>query len=293
MRQNIKGELFTYAYGEIIAGHVDPIEKKPFYHFLPGSYAYSIATIGCNFKCEFCQNWTISQRSVKNAGPSGHNLSPTDVVAEAIKKDCMSIAYTYTEPTIFFEYAYDISKIAKGKGLSNAFVTNGYMTPEAIDMISPYLDAANVDLKFFKESSYREICGGSLQPVLDSIRNLKESGVWVEITTLLIPGINDSEKELRKITSFIADLDEGIPWHISRFHPDHKMNTVKPTPVETMMAAKQMGDDAGLKYVYLGNVYPSGDTICPGCKTVVDKTPDFIEISKCLKCGTLIKGAWR
>jgi len=185
VRQNLDGELFTHAYGEIIAGHVDPIEKKPFYHFLPGSHSYSIATIGCNFKCEFCQNWTISQQSVKNAGASGHTLSPAEVVSEAIKNDCMSIAYTYTEPTVFFEYALDISKIARGKGLSNAFVTNGYMSPEAIKMISPYLDAANVDLKFFNDSSYRKICGGSLQPVLDSIKNLRKHDIWIEVTTLI------------------------------------------------------------------------------------------------------------
>ncbi len=293
MRQNIEGELFTYAYGEIVAGHVDPIEKKPFYHFLPDSYTYSIATAGCNFKCKFCQNSTISQQSAKKTGASGHALSPADAVAEAIRNDCMSIAYTYTEPTVFFEYAYDISKIARSKGLSNVFVTNGYMTPEAIDTISPYLDAANVDLKFFDDNSYRDICGGRLQPVLDSIRKLKESGIWVEVTTLVIPGLNDSEEELNKIASFLADLDTGIPWHISRFHPDYEMNTVKPTPVETMITAKRIGESMGLKYVYLGNIYPSGDTICSGCKSVVVKTPDFLEMGKCSKCGTVVEGVWR
>ena len=293
MRQNIKGELFTYAYGEIVAGHVDPIEKKPFYHFLPESYAYSIATAGCNFKCKFCQNSTISQQSAKKSGSNGHALSPSDVVAEAIRNDCMSIAYTYTEPTVFFEYAYDISKIARGKGLANVFVTNGYMTPEAIDAISPYLNAANVDLKFFDDNSYRDICAGSLQPVLDSIRKLKESGIWVEVTTLVIPELNDSEEELNKMASFLADLDTGIPWHISRFHPDYEMNTVKPTPVETMITAKRIGERVGLKYVYLGNIYPSGDTICSGCKSVVVKTPDFLEMGKCPKCGTVVEGVWR
>jgi len=293
MRQNVDGELCTFAYGEIVAGNVDPIEKKPFYHFLPGSYAYSIATAGCNFTCGFCQNWAISQRSEKNQKIPGRSFTPSGIVAEAIKSDCMSIAYTYTEPTIFFEYAYDIARIAKKKGLSNVFVTNGYMTEEATNMILPHLDASNVDLKFFSDKSYRSVCRGSLQPVLDHIRMLKEAGVWVEVTTLIVPGMNDSKAELKGIAGFLAGLDVNIPWHLSRFHPDHRITYIAPTPVETMLLGKEIGLEEGLRYVYLGNVQPSGDTVCPGCRTKVVRTPDFLETGRCLMCGSEIAGVWK
>ena len=301
MRQNIKGELFTHAYGNVIANHVDPIEKKPLYHFLPGTEAYSIATIGCNFRCPFCQNWTISQVSAKNHDPAGYELKPPEVVQEAVKNGCQSISYTYTEPTVFFEYAYDTARLAKEKGLNNTFVTNGYMTKEAIELIRPYLDAANVDLKFFKDESYKKICKGSLQPVLDSIRNMKKSGIWVEVTTLVVPGANDSDKELKEIARFIAETGKEIPWHISRFHPDYQYTFNHSTPLKTMERAMEIGKKAGLKYIYLGNVYTRGETICPDCGVVlIDRvgsstrmTENFVKGGKCGNCGALIDGIFK
>jgi len=300
MRQNIGGELYTHAYGVVIANHVDPIEKKPLYHFLPGTYAYSIATIGCNFHCGFCQNWTISQVSVKEGDMGGYELKPEEVVREALKNDCRSISYTYTEPTVFFEYAYDTAKIAKENGLANTFVTNGYMTKEAIDGIRPYLDAANIDLKSFRDEFYREICKATLQPVLDSIKYMKEVGIWVEVTTLVIPGSNDSEEELNDIAEFIAKTGTDIPWHITRFHPDYKWTDNVPTPMETLRKASRIGKKNGLKYVYLGNVFAEGDTLCPDCGTpLVNRSgfsaalSDELKDGKCAKCGAIIEGVWK
>jgi len=299
-RKNEGGDLYTYAYGEVIASHVDPIEKKPLYHFLPGTYAYSIATAGCNFRCPFCQNWTISQVSAGNGNSEGYELKPEEVVREAVRNGCRSISYTYTEPTVFFEYAYDTAVLAKEKGLKNSFVTNGFMTKEALDEISPYLDAANVDLKFFSDDSYKKICKGALQPVLDSIKHMIKLGIWVEVTTLVVPGQNDSEEELRATARFIAETGKGIPWHISRFHPDYKELDLNPTPVSTMEKAADIGRKEGLKYVYLGNMHTRAETVCPGCGTVlIDRSgfsaavlDDMGEGGKCLKCGAAIEGVW-
>jgi len=256
VRQNHHGKLNTLVWGEAIASNVDPIEKKPLYHFLPGSFSYSIATIGCNFKCGFCQNWQISQVSKKSAPDTSELclLKPEDIVREAKKNKCLSISYTYTEPTIFFEYAYDTAKQAHSCGLKNVFVTNGFMTVQAIETISPYLDAVNIDLKFFKDSSYIDICKARLAPVLDSIKFMKKLGIWVEITTLVIPGINDSDEELSGIAEFIASVDKGMPWHISAFHPDYKFMDYPPTPVKTLLCAEKIAKSVGLKFVHLGNV---------------------------------------
>ena len=300
MRENVGGELYTYAYGEIAAANTDPIEKKPLYHFLPGTRSFSIATIGCNFRCEFCQNWSISQLDVKRTRTVGKVVDPQQIVALAIKNDSASISFTYTEPSIFFEYAYDIAKISKAKGLYNVFVTNGYMTKEAIDLIAPLLDAANVDLKFFNNDTYRKLSAGSLEPVLGSIRYMKEKGIWIEVTTLVIPGINDSEKELKGIAEFIADVDINIPWHISRFHPDYKMDNTESTTIEIFDNAVEIGINAGLKYVYPGNVYPVANTVCPNCAlTLIDRSTIFsisgmvnIKGSKCVKCNEHIEGVW-
>ncbi|NQT32412.1 MAG: AmmeMemoRadiSam system radical SAM enzyme [Candidatus Omnitrophica bacterium] len=299
MRQNLKGELYTYAYGRVIANHVDPIEKKPFYHFLPGTHAYSIATIGCNFHCSFCQNWTISQISARDGDVGGAKLLPDQIVDEALRNNCKSISYTYTEPTIFFEYAHETSRLAKEKGLYNTFVTNGFMTEKAIKEISPYLDAANVDLKFFSEESYQKVCKGKLQPVLDSIVNMKKEGIWVEVTTLIIPGENDSEKEIRDIARFIAGVGKEIPWHISRFHPDYKYTKADFTPIAALEKALSIGKEEGLKYIYIGNIYTTEETVCPGCGSVLIERSGF-KISppkgfsggKCTSCGTIIEGVW-
>ena len=254
VRKNKDGELYTLVYGDVIASHVDPIEKKPIYHFLPGSYSYSIATIGCNFKCSFCQNWEISQVSKRQNTLSGHELMPEEVVREAKKNDCKSISYTYTEPTIFFEYAYETAKLAKKEGLYNIFVTNGYMTKETLNVIKPYLDAANIDLKSFREDFYKEMCGAHLKPVLDTIELMKKLGIWIEITTLVVTGKNDSDNEFKDIAEFIANLDPDIPWHISRFHPDFKYLEGKPTPIDALKRARDIGKKAGLRNIHLGNV---------------------------------------
>jgi len=301
VRQNIDGSLFTCTYGNAVAKNIDPIEKKPLYHFLPGSNSYSIAAAGCNFRCGFCQNWSISQLSAEDGDKkNGYELTPDDIVKEAADNGCKSISYTYTEPTVFFEYAYDTAVIAKKNGLYNIFVTNGFMTGKAIDAIGPWLDAANVDLKFFSDETYRKVCRGRLGPVLESIKHMKNAGIHLEITTLVVPGLNDSAEELRGIASFIAGLDKGIPWHISRFHPDYMRTDLLPTPVKTLESAKKTGEEEGLEYIYLGNVYPGGDTVCPGCKSVLiwrsgftaTKTGFFSGKGRCLRCGTVISGSW-
>ncbi len=254
VRQNVKGDLYTHSYGKIVAKAVDPIEKKPIYHFLQNTKTYSVAALGCNLKCSFCQNWTISQ--IVNNKDSDHlpDSSSADIVSSAIEYGCKSISYTYTEPTIFFEFAFDTSRLAKDNGLYNIFVTNGYMTKDAIEMIGPYLDAANVDLKAYSDEFYQNLCGGKLKSVLDSIRHLIEQNVWIEITTLLIPGKNDSEQELSCIAEFIAGVDLNIPWHISRYHPDYKYLESLPTPIESLEKARYIGMNKGLKNIYLGNV---------------------------------------
>ncbi|MFH0912955.1 MAG: AmmeMemoRadiSam system radical SAM enzyme [Candidatus Omnitrophota bacterium] len=300
VRQNIEGVLYTHAYGKVIASHIDPIEKKPLYHFLPGSFSFSIATIGCNFHCGFCQNWEISQSSFRDDDNiAGEELAPQEIVEIAVKNKCKSISYTYTEPTIFFEYALETAKLAKVEGLYNNFVTNGYMTRECLQMIRPYLDAANVDLKFFKESSYRDICQSRLQPVLDSIKIMRELGIWVEITTLIVPGENDSDEELRDIAAFIASVDKNIPWHVSRFHPDYQFNGYKPTAEATLEKAQDLGKSCGLNYVYAGNVSGWGnDTHCHSCKRLLIKREYFsvleynIKQGKCAYCNTVIPGVF-
>jgi len=301
VRENIDGVLYTHAYGNVASAQVDPIEKKPLYHFLPGSSSFSIATFGCNFHCGFCQNWEISQQTFKNGAQLGEDeFSPADIVEEALKNGCQSIAYTYTEPTIFFEYAYATAKIAKEKGLSNIFVTNGYMTRECLDLARPFLDAANVDLKFFNDSAYKKVCAGSLKPVLDSIRLMKEYGIWVELTTLIIPGENDSEEELSGIARFIADVDKNMPWHISRFHPDYKFTEYGPTPEDTLKKALNIGLQAGLNFIYIGNVSGWGnDTYCPACKKRLIKREYFnileynMKENKCIYCQEKLPGRFR
>ena len=305
VRQNIDGTLYTHAYGKVVAAHIDPVEKKPLYHFLPGSLSFSIATIGCNFRCEFCQNWEISQQSFKKGlspegtvpNLGGEDFTPEEIVELALKNKCKSISYTYTEPTIFFEYAYETAKLAKVKGLYNNFVTNGYMTRECIEMIKPYLDAANVDLKFFKDSSYKRICAASLEPVLDSIRLMHELGIWVEITTLVVPDENDSEEELSGIAQFIAGIDKNIPWHVSRFHPDYKLTHRHPTPEASLEKARALGFKTGLKFIYAGNVYGWGnDTNCSSCNKLLIKREAFsvleynIKQGRCAYCNTIVPG---
>ena len=300
VRENRQGKLVTHVYGEVIAAHIDPIEKKPLYHFLPGTTSFSIATVGCNFRCPFCQNWQISQAGKKDKGfGGGQALSPEEIVREAGKRGCRSISYTYTEPTIFFEYAFDTARLGREAGLANVFVTNGYMTPEALRMIQPYLDAANVDLKAFRDETYKKICGARLEPVLDSIRLMRELGVWIEVTTLVVPGMNDGDEELTAIARFIASVNSEIPWHISRFHPDYKYTQAPATPVETLQKAATLAKEAGLKFIYIGNVWGEAEaTVCPRCGKVLIRRSGFaveenrVKAGKCYSCGSPIPGVF-
>jgi pyruvate formate lyase activating enzyme len=299
VRVNVNGELETLVYGDLIARNVDPIEKKPLNHFLPGSFTYSIATVGCNFKCSFCQNWQISQFDPSQGTHGGFSMLPEHVVDEAIFNNCQSISYTYTEPTIFFEYAYDISRLAKEKKLANIFVTNGYMSRDALTMIHPYLDACNVDLKAFSEAFYRKFCKASLQPVLDSIKYMKELGIWVEITTLLIPHQNDSDEELQAIAHFIASIDTNMPWHISRYRPEYQYSESPPTPLKDLQRAAEIGRKEGLHYTYLGNVIEGNDTDCFSCQEkVIQRTGyvinnQLINESQCPHCRARIHGVYK
>jgi pyruvate formate lyase activating enzyme len=298
VRFNDSGKLKTLAYGELISAAVDPIEKKPLYHFMPGSAAFSIATPGCNFRCGFCQNWNISQIGIRDEHSKfGEPFTPEEVVQSAVDHGSQSIAYTYTEPTVFYEYAYDIAVIAARRGLKNIFVTNGYMTGQMIDHAEPVLHAANVDLKSFRDEFYLRQCKARLQPVLNSIRRMKALGIWVEITTLLIPGENDSDDELREIASFIAETGVEIPWHISRFFPQYHMRDKVPTAMDVIERACKIGREAGLRYVYPGNVPEESDTRCHVCNALLIRrfgfgvaenrlTPD----GACPRCRTVLDG---
>jgi len=300
VRENRDGVLYTLVYDKVIAQNIDPIEKKPLFHFHPGSLSYSIATPGCNFRCLHCQNADISQLPRDHGGVVlGQDVPPESIVGEARRQGCASISYTYTEPTIYFELAYETARLAVETGLKNVFVTNGYITPEALEKIGPYLHAANIDLKGFSEDFYKKVCGARLQPVLDAIRHYKELGIWIEITTLVIPGHNDSDAELRKIAEFIKSVGEDIPWHVSRFHPTYKLTDQPITPAVTLTRARQLGLDAGLRYVYEGNLPGEGeDTSCPDCKKILVKRIGYsvlensVKAGKCGHCGARIDGVW-
>lgn len=302
VRENQGGVLHTLVYGRLVARHVDPIEKKPLYHFLPGSLSYSVATVGCNLRCRFCQNADIAQLPADRGGTiMGEDATPAEVVDAAGRTGCRSISFTYTEPTIFFEFALEAARLARTRGLRNIFVTNGYMTPEAIEMIAPVLDAANVDLKGFTRKYYKAICGADLTHVQAALRGLQAAGVFVEVTTLVVPGLNDDPEELKALAGFLVeDLGPDTPWHISRFHPTYRLTDRPPTPVETLHRAHAIGRAAGLRYVYVGNV-PGDDgesTRCPGCGEVLIRRRGFQVVAfrlvdgGCPACGLRIKGVW-
>ena len=301
VRENIAGRLVSLVYGRIVAESVDPVEKKPLFHVVPGTLSYSISTLGCNFRCDHCQNSSISQiKRNEDVLSSGVQRRPEDIVAMALKKGCRSISYTYVEPTIFFEFAYDCCTLAAENGLKNIFVSNGYMSRNATDHLAPLLSACNVDLKSFSDEFYKKFCGARLQPVLDNIALLKEKGVWVEVTTLVIPGLNDSDRELTQIAQFLASVDRTIPWHVSGFYPAYKMSDIPPTPLATLQKARQIGLDNGLAFVYAGNRPGSGqeDTNCPGCGvTTISRYGFRIENMSlvegcCPQCGFQIPGVW-
>ncbi|SDZ83486.1 pyruvate formate lyase activating enzyme [Desulfuromusa kysingii] len=297
VRENQNGILYTLVYGRTISQGVDPIEKKPLYHFYPGSQSFSIATPGCNFRCAWCQNWEISQMPREQHFIAGDDLLPADVVAAAQKSACRSIAYTYTEPTIFFEYSYDVATLARNAGINNIYVSNGYMSEEMLELFHPWLDAANIDLKAFRDETYRKYVGGRLQPVLDSLKRLSSYGVWLEVTTLLIPGINDDPHELQDLATFIAtELGTDTPWHVSRFFPQYRLQQIPKTAQEELLRAVAIGHKAGLKYVYMGNVGEETNTYCPTCHHLLIRRNRY-EISnqlnvkgECCHCGEQIAG---
>ncbi|MFW6155170.1 MAG: AmmeMemoRadiSam system radical SAM enzyme [Planctomycetota bacterium] len=299
VRQNVDGTLYSRNYGYLVAAGTDPIEKKPLYHVLPGSTSMSIAAAGCNFQCAFCQNWQISQLPREGSSEVGQRTTPAQVVETARRNGCASISYTYTEPTIFFEMAYDTAHLAAEAGLKNCFVSNGFLTREAVRTIAPVLDAINVDLKAFRDETYRDVMKARLAPVLECLETLVDAGVWVEVTTLVVPGLNDSDEELRDIATFIADkLGADVPWHVSRYHDDYQMNGRGSTPMATIERADRLGREAGLRYIYPGNIAAGTDTSCPSCgATVLQRSPfglraDALADGACGACGHPIPGVW-
>ncbi|MBS3055816.1 MAG: AmmeMemoRadiSam system radical SAM enzyme [Candidatus Aenigmarchaeota archaeon] len=299
VRKNINGQLWLLVYGKPCSVNTDPIEKKPLYHFFPGTKIFSLGTFGCNFSCEFCQNWDISQyRKPKNIG---HDLPPEKIIDYCTEHNIPSIAFTYNEPSIFFEYAFDIMKLAHQKNIKTVFVSNGYMSKEATERLFGHLDAINIDLKSFNPDFYKKVCKARLEPVLDNIKKLHKAGVWVEITTLVIPGENDSKEELEQIAGFVASIDKNIPWHISAFHPDYKMKDRDSTSIQKLNKAYEIGRKAGLNFVYTGNVHSSEyqNTYCQKCSNLLiqrtwhtARNVDLLN-GKCGKCGIDIPGVWQ
>jgi pyruvate formate lyase activating enzyme len=297
VRKNIDGKLYALNYGKAISESIDPIEKKPLFHYLPGTHTLSVATVGCNLRCGNCQNWQISQlvKTDKKLLGIGQDLSPEEIMNDAVKNKCPSISYTYTEPTIFLEYALDTMKLARDKNIKNIWVTNGFMSEETLELIKPYLDAVNVDLKSFDIEFYKKNCGAEIKPILENIRCLKKNNIWVEITTLIIPGISDNKKMLEKIAEFIFnELGSEVPWHISAFSGEisYKMQNIPDTPIEKIDQAYNIGKKAGLKYVYAGNVLRSSkeNTYCPKCNELAIERIGFYikrfdKNGRCGKCG--------
>lgn len=309
VRQNKDGELYLRVYGRAIAVHVDPIEKKPLYHFMPGSEVFSFGTIGCNFRCTFCQNWDISQAVVDESEEvigkmcdEGQDLPPEKIVEHCREQNIPIIAYTYNEPTIFVEYAHDTAKLAQKYGIKNVFVSNGYESKECLEYMKDWCDAINIDIKAFDQKFYTDICGGAkLQGVLDSVKLAHDLGIWVECTTLIIPDLNDSDKELRGIAEFIASVSVDIPWHVTAFHPDYKMMDKGSTPAKTLNRAWKIGRDAGLKYVYTGNLSERGhdNTECHNCGELLVERFGMeclsceVHEGFCPKCREVIPGVWK
>lgn len=300
VRENRNGRLISLVYGHLVSHSIDPIEKKPLFHYKPGSRSLSIATMGCNFKCLHCQNYQISQYRHQGGKPPGRITSPEAVVEDAVESGCASISYTYVEPTIFYEFAYECASLAREQAVGNVFVSNGYMTPEVARHAAPMLDGINIDLKGFSDDFYKSVCKARLQPVLDNIRLFHELGVWVEVTTLVIPGLNDAASQLRETARFIRSVSPGIPWHVSAFYPTYKMQDRPRTPLASLKLAREIGFEEGLLYVYEGNTAEPGgeDTRCPGCDALLIQRSRFrseegdFRDGLCGKCGLPIHGVW-
>ncbi len=298
-RKNIAGTLVALGYGAPCSIHIDPIEKKPFFNYYPAVAAFSIASAGCNLRCKFCQNWEISQ--VSPLETNNYNLSPRDIINQVIKEKCQVIAYTYAEPTNFYEYMLDLCKLARKRGIKNVYHSNGYINPEPLKELCKYLDAANIDLKGFREDYYQRICGARLQPVLDSLVILKQNGIWLEITNLIVPKENDQPEDIRKMCQWIvANLGPDVPIHFSRFYPTYQLKNSSPTPIKTLEMAREIALKEGLHYVYIGNVvgHPGENTYCPHCRKTVIKRVGYNILEKhlangsCAYCGAVIAGRW-
>ena len=296
VNQNVGGSLKNLVYGHPAALNVDPIEKKPLYHMLPGSRVLSFGTVGCNFKCPFCQNWDISQTKSVNEETE---VTPEKMVALAKHYECSAIAYTYNEPTIFYPYAKDVGLLAKAEGMKNIFVSNGFETPEIIEDMACWVDAANIDLKSWDASYYKKVLKGGLDAVKDTLKRMVDAGIWVEVTTLIVPGDNDDDASLEAMAHFIAEsLGRHVPWHLSAFHPDYKMQEKEHTTIETLLRAKRIGEAAGLYYLYLGNVPIDSTTYCPECHAALIERSGYCVVanrlkeSHCPECGREIEGIW-
>jgi pyruvate formate lyase activating enzyme len=299
VRQNRGGWLYTTVYGEIVAAKAEPVEKKPLFHFMPGTHAYSIGTEGCNFHCAFCQNWEMSQAHREGIVPESRNLTPEGLVEEAVAAGVRSIAYTYVEPTVFIEFALDSMKRARAAGLHNIFVTNGYETPEAIELVAPYLDAANVDLKAGTDAFYRRVCGARWEPVRDAVLEMRRRGIWLELTTLIIPGLNDDMDELRSMAEWIATaVGPETPWHLTRFQPAYKLSALAETPNSTLVQAAEIARESGLRHVYVGNApeAEASTTVCARCGESLIARSDFtvtqwrLVDGRCPRCKHSVAG---
>jgi len=298
-RVNHQGELYSLAYGNPCSISVDPIEKKPLFHFFPGTKIYSLATTGCNFRCLNCQNWHISQSSP--SAMDHYDLAPEEVVQQALHQSTNSIAFTYTEPTVFYEYVYDTAKIAHEKGVKTVLISNGFINEKPLLDLCPYLDAANIDLKCFDDAVYRQLTGGRLQPVLDTLKTLKENGVWLEITNLLVPGYSDSPKMIQSMCDWL--IENGFadtPLHFSRFFPTYKLSQLPPTDEAVLIQTKEIAEKSGMKYVYIGNIpgLHGENTYCPDCKQMLIKRigyvvkKNLIHNGRCTFCGEPVAGVW-
>jgi pyruvate formate lyase activating enzyme len=299
VRQNKDGKLYSLVYGKAVSTHVDPIEKKPLFHLQPGSLAYSIGTVGCNLHCKHCQNYSISQATPEEL--PGTDLPPQQVVDQAIRENCSSIAYTYTEPTIFYEYMLDTAKLAKKKGIKNVIVSNGFINEEPLKELCKHIDGANIDLKCFNNKFYRDITTARLEPVLNTLKILKQKKVWLEITNLIIPTLNEDLSEIKKMCKWIQNnLGNNVPLHFTAFYPTYKLTDISPTPADILTKARNIAKEIGLHYVYIGNTYVEGgeNTYCPECNEVVIERVGFSVSENRLKnrkctCGEKIPGVWQ
>lgn len=305
VRENRGGKLYTLSYGNPCAVHLDPIEKKPLYHFLPGTIAFSIATAGCNLRCKYCQNYTISQ--VRPEYTRNYKLPPEKLIDDVKyykgKYDIRSIAYTYTEPTVFIEYMIDSCRLVHRNGMKNIYHSNGFIASESLSDLLVYLDGANVDLKFFQDKNYKEVSSGKLKPVLKTLKALKEGGVWLEITYLVVPSVNDGKAEIGDMIKWVLNnLGPDVPIHFSRFFPTYKLESLPRTSLKTVEDARNMALKMGIHYSYVGNVpisHPGSNTYCPGCGKLLVKRRGFsilenkIKDNRCPNCGNEIAGVWK